>query len=76
LPYDFFTGFDSASEAIEESEVDEADPRGESAGEASVVEGAESAAETVRLMAARLVACRLEEVAEDMLVESINKGES
>ena len=56
--------------------MDEADPRGESAGEASVVEGAESAAETVRLMAARLVACRLEEVAEDMLVESINKGES
>ena len=51
--------------------MDEADPRGESAGDAKVVEGAESASEMVRLMAAFLAACRLDVVAEDILIGSI-----
>jgi len=54
---------------MEDREVDEADGRGEPAGDASAVEGDESESTFIaRFTAGFLAACRLVDVAEAMLV--------
>jgi len=65
LPYSL--GSPAVSEAREESEVEEAEGRGESTGDTSVVDGDESESTATRLTAC-LVARRPVDVAEAILV--------